>query len=86
MRRRVESNGERPPETLTDYRLWCAKHGRRAYGDPKRPDTMATARRNWEAWEALRQTWARQHGLDDGLDVPMAAAGCDEPWDDDWAI
>lgn len=83
MRRRVieEGNGKAPPATLTDYKLWCAKSGRRAYGNPKDPATMAEAVASWKAWKALRETWARQDGLEDELDVP--SVDVDEPWDDE---
>jgi hypothetical protein len=79
-RRRIdETNGHGPPDTLISYPLWCTRRRRRAYGDPKRPDTMTAARESWEAWEALRQTWARQHDMA-VIDVPMTADS-DEPWD-----
>lgn len=83
MRRRSidESNGHAPPETLVSYRLWCARHARRAYGNLYQPDTMAQARESWEAWMALRETWARQHQMAE-IDVPMAADS-DEPWSDE---
>jgi hypothetical protein len=82
MRRRVdESNGHGPPETLIDYRLWCAKHSRCAYGIANQPDMMAQARQSWEAWMALRETWARQHRMAE-LDVPIAADS-EEPWSDE---
>ena len=40
---------------------------------------MTAARESWEAWEALRQTWARSTNMA-VIDVPMTADS-DEPWD-----
>ena len=76
MRRRRDDAPPTPPVELLSYIAWCERYGRRAYGKPSNPASMAEAVVSWREWESERDAWSAAHG---GMYLDIRD---DMPWDE----